>query len=220
MSHKYFYLKAGLVWMLNIPRRGKREFLLQGKTYTYFDHFYNLTWLNERRVEIPIIMDVLNRNPDARALEVGNVLSHYDHSLKHTVVDKYEDSKRGHYFKEDAETFSSDDQYDIIVSISTLEHVGWDESPRDPGKIFRTIHNLRGLLSAKGALVFTAPVGYSQPLDRLIDEGDGFVERLCLRRVNSINEWEESDWVTVRRSAFHSPYPFANGLVVARIKPC
>lgn len=218
MGHKKYYVKAGFIWLSSLIRRGESGFRLNEQAYPYFKHRYNFTWLNERHVEIPVINDIIGRHPQSRLLEVGNVLSHYNTVLSHPVVDKYERSDRKNLFTEDAETFSSGAPYDLIVSISTLEHVGWDESPRDEEKVFRTVRHLRSLLSPEGEFVFTAPVGYSRPLDRLMDDADGFVERLCLRRVNALNEWEQTDWAEIRGSKFHSPYPFANGLVIARVR--
>lgn len=219
MSHKKFFLKAGLLWMTHLHQRRRSSFMFDGRSYSYFNHWYNVTWLNERTVEIPVMREVLRGTSD-NVLEVGNVLSCYDRSLTHTVVDKYEKPNRENLFAEDAETFSVGGPYDLIVSISTLEHVGWDETPRDPDKIARTVRNLRRLLSPTGQLVFTAPVGYSPPLDRLIDDGDDFLSRRCLRRISARNEWEEADWDQVRQFRFHYPHPFANGLVIARLKPC
>jgi hypothetical protein len=218
MGHKKYYVKAGFLWLSGLGRQSKPEFTLGGNTYSYFHHRYNFTWLNERCVEIPIIREILSRKPSVRLLEVGNVLSHYDRSMNHAVVDKYEKAKRQNLFTEDAETFSAGAPYDLIVSISTLEHVGHDETPRDADKIFRTVRHLRSLLSSSGELVFTAPVGYSPSLDRLVDEGDGMIERLCLRRINAKNEWEETDWDAIKSMKFHDPYPFASGLVVARMR--
>jgi cyclopropane fatty-acyl-phospholipid synthase-like methyltransferase len=152
-------------------------------------------------------------------LEIGNVLSHYDKSLAHAVVDRYERLSRDNAFAEDAETFAQSPPYDLIVSISTFEHVGHDDVPRDEEKILRTMLHLRSLLSPHGSLVFTAPIGYSPSLDRLIDDGDGFLDRFCLRRVNARNEWVEADWSDVRETSFHHPYPFANAIVIARVRP-
>jgi hypothetical protein len=218
MSHKKYYVKAGFLWLSGLGRHGKTDFKLNGRTYPYFQHRYNFTWLNERRVEIPVIRDMMSRGPSDRILEVGNVLSHYDCAMNHPVVDKYEKSSRQNLFTEDAETFSAGAPYDLIVSISTLEHVGQDETPRDADKIFRTVRHLRSLLSLGGEFVFTAPIGYSPSLDRLVDEGEGFIERLCLRRISARNEWEEADWSAIKGMKFHDPYPFANGLVIARVK--
>lgn len=219
MSHKRYYFKAGCLWLANAHRDKRRSFFFRGAEYAYFHHLYNVTWLNERRVEVPIARAVLAERAGARILEVGNVLSCYDASATHTVIDKYERSRRPNVIQADAEHFAEGGPYDLIISVSTLEHVGWDETPRDEGKIGRTVRHLRTLLAPGGELIFTAPIGYSPPLDRVVDEGAGFTERRCLRRINALNEWEETEWSAVKRAAFHRPYPFANALVVARLSP-
>jgi cyclopropane fatty-acyl-phospholipid synthase-like methyltransferase len=48
---------------------------------------------------------------------------------------------------EDVVNFKSKKKYDLIVSISTLEHVGWDEKPM---KIPRAIENLKTLITPQG----------------------------------------------------------------------
>lgn len=217
MSHKPYYVKAGLLWLANLPSAHAREFAFDGRAYRYFRHLYNVTWLNERRVEIPIMREVLREHGGGRVLEVGNVLPRYDASLVHTVVDKYETPTREGMYAEDAETFALGAPYDLILSISTLEHVGWDEQPRDPGKIGRTLAHLKSLLASGGRLVFTAPMGYSPPLTQWIDEHRDAVRIRGLRRINARNEWEEADWPDIRDLAFHAPYPFANGLAVVTV---
>lgn len=50
--------------------------------------------------------------------------------------------------------FYSIKKYDfLIISISTLEYVGWNEDPRDPGKVIRAIENLLELLSPSGKII-------------------------------------------------------------------
>ncbi len=217
MSHKRYYAKAGLLWIANLWRKKEREFVFNGKRYSYFHHPYNFTWLNERCVEIPIARDIMSQYHGKKILEVGNVLSRYDSTLTHTVVDKYETSSRPNYYVEDAETFTAGAPYDLIISISTLEHVGWDETPRDPEKIGRTIKHLRGLLSEKGRLFFTAPVGYSPPLNESVDILQGKAKVDCLKRSNVLNEWSELSWSDARQARFHHPYPFANGLMLVSL---
>jgi len=51
------------------------------------------------------------------------VLSHY-FAVKHDIVDKYEIAPS--VVNEDLVNFKPGKKYDLIVSISTLEHVGWD----------------------------------------------------------------------------------------------
>jgi SAM-dependent methyltransferase len=216
MSHKRFYAKAGFIWLSQIYRKKSLGFLYKQQYFLYFHHRYNVTWLNERCVEIPIMMSILQAHPGVRLLEVGNVLSHYTLELTHPVVDLYEKAVRQNLYTQDAETFQGG-PYDLIVSISTFEHVGWDEFPRDEDKIYRTIRHLRGLLAPGGELVFSVPVGYSPPLDRVLDDASGFIDRGCLQRVNARNEWREVAWDDIKAAQFHKPYPFANGLVVGRM---
>jgi cyclopropane fatty-acyl-phospholipid synthase-like methyltransferase len=220
MSHRFQYARALALWgALLLFRRRESVFTLGGKTYEYFTHPYNLTWLHERSVEIPLMQSVLASHPLAKTLEVGHVLAHYNKSLRHDVVDKYEAATYPALYREDAVDFLGNAPYDLIVSVSTLEHVGWDETPRDPEKVVRTIEHLRGLLTDNGRLFFTVPVGYNPGLDAFLDRGEEFVRRDCLKRVSSRNEWREVNWEEIRGARFHQPYPFANGLVFAELAP-
>ena len=45
---------------LVIPRLPKCKFNFNGRMLSLFYHAYNMTWVNERAVEIPIIRDYLN----------------------------------------------------------------------------------------------------------------------------------------------------------------
>ncbi|MBN1677269.1 MAG: hypothetical protein JW880_01895, partial [Candidatus Thermoplasmatota archaeon] len=108
------------------------EFSLQGTKYRYFIHRHNTTWKNERCVEIPIVRKILDEYQGKTVLEVGNVLSHY-FAVGHDVVDKYEASPG--VVNQDVVDFRPGREYDLIVSISTMEHVGWDEDPREKSKI-------------------------------------------------------------------------------------
>jgi len=57
-----------------------------------------------------------------------------------------------------------------IVSISTIEHMGWDETPRDPKKIPLALENLIECLAPGGEVVVTLPMGYNIYLDKLLKE--------------------------------------------------
>ena len=67
--------------------------------------------------------------------EIGNVLAHYVET-DHLRVDKYEQAEG----VQNLEVLDFDPgPLDWIIAISTLEHVGWDEEPRDPGKAVRAL---------------------------------------------------------------------------------
>lgn len=117
---------------LSAVRGKKRVFVLQGGENHYLFHIYNNSWLNERTVEVPLIwqsvVDTSVANPRARILEIGNVLSHY-FDIQHDVLDKYEIAPK--VVNEDAVSFHPSGKYDLIVSISTIEHIGFDEPEKE-----------------------------------------------------------------------------------------
>lgn len=209
-----------VVWLLRskrTPLTGK-TFTVNGKHYSYFTHPHNHTWANERAVEIPIIWEILSAGECKRILEVGNVLSHY-FPISHDVVDKHESSRRHHVIREDITEFSSKQGYDVIVSISTIEHIGWEESPKSPDKPLAALRKITELLADGGEAVVTLPTGYNPHLDEGIRSGRiKFAETLCLTRVSKDNEWVSTDLDTVMNCAYDSPYPNANGLVIGFLR--
>lgn len=188
-----------------------------GQQYRYFYGLYNLTWKNERAVEIPIGQRLLAGVNPSDTLEVGNVLSWYA-PVKHSIVDKYE--RDGRAVREDVVDFAPGRLYRLIVSISTLEHVGWDEAPRDTTKVMRAIEHLRLLLAPDGRLIFTAPVGYNSGLDAAL-EGDvlPFERVTFLRRMSRGVDWREATWSEVKGVRYGSPYRNANAIVVGVLGP-
>jgi SAM-dependent methyltransferase len=189
-------------------------FTFEGRTYTYFWHPYSGTWRTERAVEIPIVWEMVRKNPAARVLEIGNVLSHY-FPVKHEIVDKYERWKG--VTNQDVCDFKPSRKYDLIVSISTLEHVGWDEEPREPLKVVAAFENLRSLLAPGGMLVVTLPLGYNPALDRLLDEAKiPFTHRFYLKCASSANEWSQVEAIKDAKYA-HAPAR-ANALVVGMVE--
>src|SRR3990167_2732239 len=120
-------IRRGYYWLT----RSIRTFTIDQHSYHYFCHPYNTTLANERIVEVPIIWREVQRYQPQRVLEIGNVLHHY-FPIKHWVVDKYE--KAPGVINRDVVEFYPRQRFDLIVAISTLEHVGWDESPPQPRK--------------------------------------------------------------------------------------
>lgn len=194
-----------------------KTFTFQGEACRYFYHPYNTTWKNERAVEVSIALRKLQSCRRGRILEVGNVLSHYMR-CEHDIVDKYE--KAEGVLNEDVVDFQPPGRYDLIVSISTLEHVGWDEEPREPNKVLRALENLETrCLAPGGQIVVTAPLGYNPEMDRLLSDGVlQFTKAYYLKRVSRDNEWIEVDWVDVCGAKYDNPFPHANGVVVGIIE--
>jgi hypothetical protein len=192
-----------------------QTFVFQQRAYKYFVAKYNTTWSTERAVEIPIVCQMIKESK-GKILEVGNVLSHY-FSFQHDIVDKFE--KGEGVINEDVTTLEFKDKFDLIISISTLEHVGWDEkSPserlNDKEKIPLAIEHLKKMLTNKGLLTFTVPLGYNPILDELIKDGKLDVQKqLFLKRISK-DKWVETDLKSVKDVKFGSPYFRGNAIMV------
>jgi hypothetical protein len=198
--------------------RSNRVFEFQGKTYSYFYSLYGGTWRTERSVEIPIIWHYVQNAymKNKRVLEIGNVLS-YRYRIMHEVLDKYE--KGINVINDDVVSFGTDVKYDLIVSISTLEHVGWDEDPRDPHKILNSINNLKSLLVQGGELVVTLPLGQNLSMDRMIKEGIlRFDLLLYLQRYGKGNDWIEVKYIDPSKVNYDYKTPRANAIIIGIIK--
>jgi SAM-dependent methyltransferase len=199
--------------------RPRQPFQFDGQDYDYLVHHYNTTWRNERAVEIPLATRVLQRRPGARMLEVGNVLRNYlapsELPPGRVVVDRYEPGEG--VLNADVVDYDPSERFDLVVSISTLEHVGRDEEPKDPTKVLAAIERMHGWLAPGGELFVTVPLGYHPELDERMLRAPPLFDRLdFLRRVSADNRWVQADAEEVRGTRFASPFPAANALAVAR----
>jgi hypothetical protein len=187
-------------------------FTFAGAEYRYFVHAYNETWRNERAVELPIVLRALDEHEGGRVLEIGNVLAHYGRR-GHDVVDKYECAPGVRSV--DVVELDAPEPYDLVVTISTLEHVGFDEDVRDPDKPRQAVERMAGALSPGGTLLVTFPLGYNEALDGDLRAGRiAFDEVRFLKRVSSDNRWLEVPASEVEEIRYGTPYPWANGLAV------
>ena len=171
-----------------------------------------MTWRNERIVEIPIIWKIVEKYHRKKILEVGDVLSHY-FSVDYKILDKY--SKTDGIIQQDVVDYKSTTKYDLIVSISTLEHVGWDEKMREPMKVMHAIENLKSLLYKKGKLVVSIPLGYNPDMDKLLKEKKiQFTQQYYLKRISKDNKWIEINHNDAFNIKYGTPFCYANGLLI------
>lgn len=192
-------------------------FHLGGREYRYFVHPYNHTWASERAVEIPIAREFVGGASPSATLEVGNVLSHY-FDPGHTVIDKWERCRYRPVLNQDILSFDPGRRFDFIVSISTIEHVGWDEKPRREESVMTALQKVRALLSPGGKALLTIPVGYNLYLDRrLPDLLSETASVACLKRVSRDNRWVEVALVEALSCRYGSPFENANAVVFLRM---
>lgn len=176
-------------WFYKLFRSGK-TFTYRGRVFPYFYHLYNRTVAGERVVEIPIARNFLNRYRGKAILEVGNVMSHY-YPAHHTVLDKYE--KGEEVINADVADYSFGRKFDLIISVSTMEHVGYSYGEKyDSTKFMKGVKNLIKHLNKGGVLVVTCPVFYNPVITKLIfSKRMPFTESFFMERVSYLNEWKQ-----------------------------
>lgn len=205
-----------MLWNTRVrPRVGfQQSFQLGDHSFRYFYHRRWETWKTERAVEIPIAQEALRHAPaDARVLEVGNVLTQYTTALprSYVVVDKYE--RAPHVANLDVIAVAG--TFDLILSISTLEHVGLDESPREWGKARAAVDHLRSLLAPGGQMLATWALAYNRDLDDALRAGAlGESSVRYLERQTRSNTWAEVNADQAYVAKYGWPWICGNAIAV------
>lgn len=186
-------------------------FTYAGRSYEYHDSLYNITRLNERCVEVAVALEWLSEHE--RVLEVGNVLEHYGCWVERDIVDLVEQPA---WYQErpvanidifDVMVGQDEPGYNLIVSLSTIEHIGTDfANDRDS---MDAVRHLQSLLAPRGEMLLTAPTGVSKVLDDAIAAGATGATRSTTLSVRYWGEWAEDPEPTIR------PYGGGYGLLWA-----
>ena len=151
--------------------RWNRQFTFRGRQFCYNRIPYN-NW-SERAVEVPLAFDFLARHVE-HMLEVGNVLQHYENELSDVldvrnrcIVDKFEVGSG--ITNVDILAMDSNDKYQAVLSISTVEHVGqhvsldgcYGEQNKhcDLEGPLKAIAKIYDLLDVGGQALITTPFG-------------------------------------------------------------
>lgn len=150
----------------------------------------------ERAIEIPAAMKVVEKHRNI--LEVGNVLRLHHPELKHTVVDLYEQGEN--IIHKDICDFNLKRTFDLVISLSTLEHVGFEY---DDDRLRRAAGNLWKHVGEGGTLFVTFPLGYNGALQKLVTEGIIHFDRIdCYRRADYLEPWELCEWEVAVKSGY------------------
>jgi hypothetical protein len=197
-----------------LTRRGMRRstFEFEGMTLQYLSSRVQ----TERRVEIPLALDFLRRGPPkGSVLEIGHSLHNYTEEPR-TIVDKYEvtDGVRN----VDILDFIPQAKFETVISVSTLEHVGYDEPSRTHGKFLAAMtHLLNRCVTPTGRVLVTLPVGYNPEVDEFLRKpSDPRWRCSFLKRISIFNEWQQSSVNASMTSATRSRYPGCNVLAICR----
>ncbi|MGE5659839.1 MAG: FkbM family methyltransferase [Actinomycetota bacterium] len=159
---------------ISYARSWKETFIYKGKPLSYNRIAVNN--VSERAVEIPIAFNFLaSLEKKERLLEVGNTLSHYENLLSEymgiksrRIVDKFETALG--VDNVDLMEIPSQEKYDGIVSVSTVEHIGQGVEPssgaygeqiqvRDLEAPLKAVAKIYDLLSVGGKALITVPFG-------------------------------------------------------------
>ncbi|MBD3249159.1 hypothetical protein GF336_03880 [Candidatus Woesearchaeota archaeon] len=213
----YFMKKCAYVYLFPPYWRyfkKNKKFAFKDETLYYFYHPYNHAYINERTIEIPLILSFIRKYTfGAKILEIGNVLSHYIET-DWDILDKFEE--QDNVINKDIVDFKPAEKYDLIVSISTMEHVGFDEAVKDNKKILASIlHIKKNCLKKEGKFVFTVPIGWNKNLDNILKrDAIDFSEVYYFKRISWNNDWRLSAKGDVLKTKFAKPCIGANGIVL------
>lgn len=192
-------------------------FHVNGRPLPYERVAYAGAWRTERSVEVPLARDVVRRAQPSRMLEIGNVLANYG-VRGHDVVDKYEVAPG--VANIDVVDLDRAAAYDLVIAVSTLEHVGFDEHPQDPSKLRTALTALRRCVARDGQLFVTLPLGYNPTVDQGLAEDElGFTEGVYLKRISRANEWLQVPALSVQGERYDAPFPKANAVFAGLWRP-
>lgn len=199
-------------------RRADARIRFAGAEIPYAYHLYSQTWRNERCLEVAIAKHFLAQSRPGRMLEVGNVLSHFGFG-EHEVVDKYEHVAGVR--NADVLTLDERGRFDTVISISTLEHVLFDEPEKDPHGASRALERLRATVAPGGRMLVTVPIGYNPGLDEDIRSGRFTLHaKTYYQRVSAAGDWLEVPEEQALRCSYGSPYEAANAVLVGVEQLC
>jgi hypothetical protein len=206
---------CGLLDVLALPlvaagRRRATELL--GEPIPLHYEFRRWAWRTERCVEIALGRRFLAAHQPANVLEVGNVMP-LAGFRGHSVLDKYEMGEG--VINEDIVGFTPGRSYSLVLSLSTLEHVGLDEEPQDLNKAANALLSMAALVEPDGALVVTIPVGYHRRLEQTFTGADSVFDSVTLLvKTSRMARWEHRPLSLLDRLNYGAPYACGNGLLV------
>jgi len=188
----------------------EKYFFLNGEQYEYF-LAYGKGGLNERIIELPLVCKYINAAIGKNILEVGATISLLIKTNFDVVDLTEEDSK---IINVDILDYCPSKRYDLIFSISTIEHFGHGDygDIKLDGKILPSLQHMISLLNNAGVLVVTAPIGWNSELDVMIaGKSLPFQEIYFMKRYSS-GKWRQVELNEAMNTKYGFPWPYANAI--------
>ena len=190
----------------------EQYFFLNGEKYEYF-LAYGSRGLNERIVELPLVCKYIQEHIGKNILEVGSIFT----LLLGDVFDAVDLTEKGeNIINVDIAHYKPNKKYDLILSLSTIEHFGHGDygDEKDPIKLKKALKHIISLLSDEGTFFATAPIGWNLQLDGLIRRKQlPFQDIYFMKRISS-GVWKQVDLNGALEAKYNYPYPNANAIMI------
>jgi len=187
----------------------------------------------ERDAEIPYMYDAIKeyieQHNQCSILEIGNTSHNYFDVYTlgcndYDILDFYEvgtNRRKGvkdiKTINEDIRYYKSNKKYDLIYSISTLEHLGFvanNHNPVEPYASIDALLSIKSLLAYGGLFIFTVPMNWNPHIHLILDSITTFKRNVYIRRV-SIDRWEQCSKEEASTCKYGTPFKNGNAIRIS-----
>jgi len=176
----------------------------------------------ERMFETPYIQNWLVRHipeySSPRILEIGNVSYQYFERFPNTQMDVIDLYEHFEWVRNEDIRYYKAMPYDLIFSISTLEHVG-ENIEKEAYGIIDALLNTFTLLADGGRFIFTVPINYNKPMDMILNNVMVFDSVKFFKRISE-DGWVESNYEDTKDCIYGQPYIASNDIRICEYSKC
>ena len=124
-------------------------------------------------------------------------------------MDKYEIGAG--IINQDIIDYDPKSRFDATISISTIEHVRFDEPDRKEGKALAALLKIEDLLSEGGEALISVPVRYNPEIDYILaNRVINFSKVIYMKKRIRMNLWTETDFNDCSKIPYNYRCPCAN----------
>jgi len=157
------------------------------------DPGYNDPHTNERTIEIGLGL-WFKEHFQNEVVELGAVIPYYD-STEHTVFDMHDPHKRAEKMDfTNLNVLSDVLRNKNVFSLSTIEHIGFNDYSKSHGKLPESEHKngflvLQKIIDNCRNYLITFPMNYNKVLDNLVENSN--LKYTILKRIDEENNWTQ-----------------------------